>query len=83
MQHIREHEFVDVLGMVAEMRSHRLSMVQTEVSLLFPSRPAGAPVPALTAPPLLFLLCAGAVRLHPSVRPADVAEEEAAAVHHL
>lgn len=31
MQHIREHEFVDVLGMVSEMRSHRLSMVQTEV----------------------------------------------------
>lgn len=31
MQHIREHEFADVLGMVSEMRSHRLSMVQTEV----------------------------------------------------
>lgn len=31
MQHIREHEFVDILGMVSEMRSHRLSMVQTEV----------------------------------------------------
>lgn len=32
MQHIREHEFADILGMVSEMRSHRLSMVQTEVS---------------------------------------------------
>lgn len=31
MQHIREHEFVDILGMVSDMRSHRLSMVQTEV----------------------------------------------------
>uniref|UniRef100_A0A3Q3AQR8 protein-tyrosine-phosphatase n=1 Tax=Kryptolebias marmoratus TaxID=37003 RepID=A0A3Q3AQR8_KRYMA len=30
MQHIREHEFVDILGMVSEMRSHRVSMVQTE-----------------------------------------------------
>ena len=34
MQHIREHEFADILGMVSEMRSHRLSMVQTEVSPL-------------------------------------------------
>lgn len=34
MQHIREHEFVDILGMVSEMRSHRLSMVQTEVSVM-------------------------------------------------
>lgn len=31
MQHIREHEYADILGMVSEMRSHRLSMVQTEV----------------------------------------------------
>ena len=31
MQHLREHEYADVLGMVSEMRSHRLSMVQTEV----------------------------------------------------
>ncbi|XP_062860865.1 receptor-type tyrosine-protein phosphatase O isoform X2 [Trichomycterus rosablanca] len=30
MQHIREHEYADILGMVSEMRSHRLSMVQTE-----------------------------------------------------
>lgn len=34
MQHIREHEFADILGMVSEMRSHRLSMVQTEVRSL-------------------------------------------------
>lgn len=33
MQHIRQHEVVDILGLVSEMRSHRLSMVQTEVSL--------------------------------------------------
>ncbi|XP_068162464.1 receptor-type tyrosine-protein phosphatase O isoform X2 [Antennarius striatus] len=32
MQHIREHEFADVLGLVSDLRSHRLSMVQTEVS---------------------------------------------------
>uniref|UniRef100_A0A8C9RI04 protein-tyrosine-phosphatase n=1 Tax=Scleropages formosus TaxID=113540 RepID=A0A8C9RI04_SCLFO len=31
MQHIREHDFIDVLGLVAEMRSHRLCMVQTEI----------------------------------------------------
>ncbi|KAK5601915.1 hypothetical protein CRENBAI_019096 [Crenichthys baileyi] len=35
MQHIREHEFVDILGMVSEMRSHRLSMVQTEEQYIF------------------------------------------------
>ncbi|KAL2102898.1 hypothetical protein ACEWY4_002066 [Coilia grayii] len=35
MQHIREHEFVDVLGLVSEMRSHRLSMVQTEEQYVF------------------------------------------------
>lgn len=35
MQHIREHEFADVLGMVSEMRSHRLSMVQTEEQYVF------------------------------------------------
>lgn len=42
MQHTREHEFVDVLGTVAEMRSHRLSMVQTEVS----PTPGALPQPA-------------------------------------
>ncbi|XP_072310038.1 receptor-type tyrosine-protein phosphatase O isoform X1 [Eucyclogobius newberryi] len=35
MQHIREHEFVDILGMVSDMRSHRLSMVQTEEQFVF------------------------------------------------
>ncbi|XP_037837161.1 receptor-type tyrosine-protein phosphatase O [Kryptolebias marmoratus] len=35
MQHIREHEFVDILGMVSEMRSHRVSMVQTEEQYVF------------------------------------------------
>lgn len=35
MQHIREHEFVDILGLVSEMRSHRLSMVQTEEQYVF------------------------------------------------
>lgn len=34
MQHIQEHEYVDVLGLVSDMRSHRLSMVQTEVQNL-------------------------------------------------
>lgn len=31
LQHIRDHEFVDILGLVSEMRSYRMSMVQTEV----------------------------------------------------
>ncbi|KAK5896357.1 hypothetical protein CgunFtcFv8_009967 [Champsocephalus gunnari] len=35
MQHIREHEFTDILGLVSEMRSHRLSMVQTEEQYVF------------------------------------------------
>nr|XP_057923403.1 receptor-type tyrosine-protein phosphatase O [Doryrhamphus excisus] len=35
MQHLREHDFVDILGMVSEMRSHRLSMVQTEEQYVF------------------------------------------------
>ncbi|XP_035003715.2 receptor-type tyrosine-protein phosphatase O isoform X2 [Hippoglossus stenolepis] len=35
MQHIREHEFADILGLVSEMRSHRLSMVQTEEQYVF------------------------------------------------
>ncbi|XP_076862509.1 receptor-type tyrosine-protein phosphatase O isoform X2 [Brachyhypopomus gauderio] len=35
MQHIREHEYVDILGMVSDMRSHRLSMVQTEEQYVF------------------------------------------------
>ncbi|XP_077450227.1 receptor-type tyrosine-protein phosphatase O isoform X2 [Stigmatopora argus] len=35
MQHIREHDYADVLGLVSEMRSHRLSMVQTEEQYVF------------------------------------------------
>ncbi|KAJ8411138.1 hypothetical protein AAFF_G00171440 [Aldrovandia affinis] len=35
MQHIREHEYADILGLVSEMRSHRLSMVQTEEQYVF------------------------------------------------
>lgn len=35
MQHIQEHEYVDILGLVSEMRSHRLSMVQTEEQYVF------------------------------------------------
>ncbi|KAI5610992.1 receptor-type tyrosine-protein phosphatase O precursor, partial [Silurus asotus] len=35
MQHLREHEYADILGMVSEMRSHRLSMVQTEEQYVF------------------------------------------------
>ncbi|KAG7267427.1 hypothetical protein CRUP_021332, partial [Coryphaenoides rupestris] len=35
MQHIREHDYADILGMVSEMRSHRLSMVQTEEQYVF------------------------------------------------
>uniref|UniRef100_A0A8C2GAN2 Protein tyrosine phosphatase receptor type O n=1 Tax=Cyprinus carpio TaxID=7962 RepID=A0A8C2GAN2_CYPCA len=35
MQHIQEHEYVDVLGLVSDMRSHRLSMVQTEEQYVF------------------------------------------------
>ncbi|ETE65402.1 Receptor-type tyrosine-protein phosphatase O, partial [Ophiophagus hannah] len=31
LQHIHDHEFVDILGMVSDMRSYRMSMVQTEV----------------------------------------------------
>ncbi|TRY82700.1 hypothetical protein DNTS_018764 [Danionella cerebrum] len=35
MQHIQDHEFVDVLGLVSDMRSHRISMVQTEEQYVF------------------------------------------------
>ncbi|XP_036375885.1 receptor-type tyrosine-protein phosphatase O [Megalops cyprinoides] len=35
MQHIAEHEYADILGLVSEMRSHRLSMVQTEEQYVF------------------------------------------------
>ncbi|KAM3832740.1 receptor-type tyrosine-protein phosphatase O isoform 1-T1 [Vipera latastei] len=35
LQHIRDHEFVDILGMVSDMRSYRMSMVQTEEQYIF------------------------------------------------
>ncbi|PIO37166.1 hypothetical protein AB205_0105150, partial [Aquarana catesbeiana] len=35
MQHIRDHEYVDVLGLVAELRSYRMCMVQTEEQFIF------------------------------------------------
>ncbi|KAM4748652.1 receptor-type tyrosine-protein phosphatase O isoform 1-T1 [Rhinophrynus dorsalis] len=35
MQHIRDHEFVDILGLVGELRSYRMSMVQTEEQFIF------------------------------------------------
>ncbi|KAG2469497.1 PTPRO phosphatase, partial [Polypterus senegalus] len=35
MQHIKEHEFVDILGLVAEMRTYRPCMVQTEEQYVF------------------------------------------------
>nr|XP_060632628.1 receptor-type tyrosine-protein phosphatase O isoform X3 [Anolis sagrei ordinatus] len=35
IQHIRDHEFVDILGLVSDMRSYRMSMVQTEEQFIF------------------------------------------------
>nr|XP_058138818.1 receptor-type tyrosine-protein phosphatase O isoform X3 [Dasypus novemcinctus] len=35
LQHIQDHEFVDILGLVSEMRSYRMSMVQTEEQYIF------------------------------------------------
>ncbi|XP_032804647.1 receptor-type tyrosine-protein phosphatase O-like isoform X1 [Petromyzon marinus] len=35
IQHVRKHEFVDILGLVADMRRHRPAMVQTEDQYLF------------------------------------------------
>uniref|UniRef100_A0A8D0HPA2 Receptor-type tyrosine-protein phosphatase O n=1 Tax=Sphenodon punctatus TaxID=8508 RepID=A0A8D0HPA2_SPHPU len=35
LQHIRDHEFVDILGLVSDMRSFRMSMVQTEEQYIF------------------------------------------------
>ncbi|XP_029453227.1 receptor-type tyrosine-protein phosphatase O isoform X2 [Rhinatrema bivittatum] len=35
MQHIRDHEFIDILGLVGELRSYRMSMVQTEEQYVF------------------------------------------------
>lgn len=34
IQHIRDHDFVDIYGLVAELRSERMCMVQNLVSLL-------------------------------------------------
>ncbi|XP_048410177.1 receptor-type tyrosine-protein phosphatase O isoform X4 [Stegostoma tigrinum] len=35
MQRIQEHEYVDILGLVTEMRTYRTSMVQTEEQYIF------------------------------------------------
>uniref|UniRef100_A0A663MVF9 Receptor-type tyrosine-protein phosphatase O n=1 Tax=Athene cunicularia TaxID=194338 RepID=A0A663MVF9_ATHCN len=35
LQHIHDHEFVDILGLVSDMRSYRMSMVQTEEQYIF------------------------------------------------
>nr|XP_032815970.1 receptor-type tyrosine-protein phosphatase O-like isoform X1 [Petromyzon marinus] len=35
IQHLQELDFVDILGLVAELRLHRASMVQTEVQYVF------------------------------------------------
>ncbi|XP_064417100.1 receptor-type tyrosine-protein phosphatase O [Latimeria chalumnae] len=35
LQYIQDHEFVDILGLVAELRSYRTSMVQTEEQYIF------------------------------------------------
>ena len=31
LQHIEEHDYIDVFGLVSEMRQHRNHMIQTEV----------------------------------------------------
>ena len=31
IQHVEEHDFIDVFGLVSEMRQHRNHMIQTEV----------------------------------------------------
>ena len=31
LQHIKDHDWVDVFGLVCEMRRHRMRMVETEV----------------------------------------------------
>ncbi|KYO36656.1 receptor-type tyrosine-protein phosphatase O isoform A [Alligator mississippiensis] len=40
LQHIHDHEFVDILGLVSDMRSHRMSMVQTEEQYIFIHHPS-------------------------------------------
>ena len=32
IQHIRDHDWVDIFGLACEMRQHRNHMIQTEVS---------------------------------------------------
>ena len=33
LQHIEEHDFVDIFGLASEMRQHRNHMIQTEVRI--------------------------------------------------
>ena len=33
LQHVEEHDFIDVFGLVSEMRQHRNHMIQTEVHM--------------------------------------------------
>lgn len=33
VQHIRDHDWVDIFGLACEMRQHRNHMIQTEVSV--------------------------------------------------
>ncbi|XP_020849995.1 receptor-type tyrosine-protein phosphatase O isoform X2 [Phascolarctos cinereus] len=35
LQHVCDHEYVDILGLVSDMRSYRMSMVQTEEQYIF------------------------------------------------
>lgn len=55
--------------------------VKTQRPCLFSSSLPASSWSHSSAP--FFFFCAGAVCVHPSVRPPDVAEEEAAVVHHL
>ncbi|KAL1775745.1 receptor-type tyrosine-protein phosphatase O isoform X2 [Sigmodon hispidus] len=43
LQHVRDHEFVDILGLVSEMRSYRMSMVQTEEQYIFIHQTSASP----------------------------------------
>ncbi|CAI8034625.1 Receptor-type tyrosine-protein phosphatase O, partial [Geodia barretti] len=35
LQHVEEHDFIDVFGLVSEMRQHRNHMIQTEAQYVF------------------------------------------------
>ena len=35
LQHIEEHDFIDVFGLASEMRQHRNHMIQTEVGIIY------------------------------------------------